>query len=435
MEEKLKNFVRQIFKGFDTHVFPSLHERKKSILITFFLYFAIAIAVAFIIYEVIQRKYLFLAVDTTLLVVMLVLFYLLKIKNQLKLVIAIFVILICIISTFFTLTGGIESTGVISILLIPIPIILLLGKKKGLFALLFFSITNVGGYLLLRQFELHPAYGAAWIIRISIAFVIISLMALVNEYVFDQLYYRLESITGSFKNSQERYKNLAINKEKFLSLVSHDLSGHMNNFATVSNKLNTKYDKLDDKEKKKLIGKMSIIAEQNSKLLHDLLKWSTVLNESIPYSPKPIKLEKIYREVIDLFNPLIESKKITVFLKMKSNSKVYADNDMLSSVLRNLVSNAIKYSDRGGEISISSTERKNFMLVSVSDKGTGMSEEDLQRLNSFVSFSNPGTIDESGYGIGLILVKEFVQKNRGEFFLKSKIGKGTEASFTIPISE
>lgn len=293
----------------------------------------------------------------------------------------------------------------------------------------------MGGCFLLNEFGLFPNYAPEWLGRVSVAFLIISLMAFVNEYVFDLLYLRLESITESFKLSQEKYKNLAINREKFLSLVSHDLSGHLSNFASVSNTLSKKYDKLEDKKKKKLISQMAIISEENSKLLYDLLKWSTALNESIPYLPKPIKLEKIYREVIGLFNPVIEDKKLTVFLKMKSNAEVFADHDMLGSVLRNLVSNAIKFSEEGGEIKITAKEKKNYMLVSVSDKGIGISNEDLLRINSFVSFSNPGTLDESGVGIGLILIKEFVQKNRGKFFIESKLGKGTEASFTIPLAE
>ena len=415
--------------------YPSLNERKKNILTTFFLYIFISVAIAFIILTVAKKDYDFLLADAAFLVLSLGLFYFLRVKNRLSEVIVIFVVLICSISTLFILTGGIQNTGILTAILIPIPIILLLGKKRGLWILLAFFLLNSGGFILLKNSGLHPNYSSEWLGRVIGGFVIISLITYVNEFVFDQLYLRLESITNSFKISQERYKNLAINREKFVSLVSHDLSGHISNFASVSNTLNQQYDELGDKEKKKLVSQMAIISEQNSKLLHDLLKWSTVLNETIPYSPKPIKLERIYREVIELFDPVIEDKKLSVFLKMKSNAQIFADYDMLGSILRNLVSNAIKYSEHGGEIRINAEERENLMFISVLDKGVGISSEDLQRLHSFVSFSNPGTLKESGMGIGLILTKEFIQKNRGEFFIESKPGEGTEASFTVPLAE
>ena len=144
-------------------------------------------------------------------------------------------------------------------------------------------------------------------------------------------------------------------------------------------------------------------------------------------------LEKIYREVIELFNPLLEEKGLSIFLKMKSNSELFADYHMASAILRNLVSNAIKFSHPGGEIRISAKEKDDMMAITVSDKGVGMTNEALMRFNSSLSFSNPGTMLEPGTGIGLILTKEFVQKNAGRIFIESKPNKGTKVSFTLPL--
>lgn len=114
---------------------------------------------------------------------------------------------------------------------------------------------------------------------------------------------------------------------------------------------------------------------------------------------------------------------------------VFADEHMVGSIMRSLVSNAIKFSHVNGEVRISADEENDKMIVTVTDNGKGMSRFDLLRINSSVSFSNPGTLDESGTGIGLILVKEFLQKNRGTLFVESKKDQGTEVRFTLPLAE
>ncbi len=435
MAKTFNEIIRIIFSTEGNRTFKSLNERKKYILVSFFIYFIIAVSLTFIGTALVKSDYSILPADISMLAICIFLLVLLKTWNLLSEVIVAFVVFLCAISTVFTLTGGMEETGIISSLFVPIPLILLLGKRKGLWGLIAFFSVNVAGYILFDKKPWFPNYDPSWIGRICVTFIVISLMAYANEYVFDQLYLRLEKVTDSLKESQEKYKNMAVNKEKFLSIVSHDLNDTMTSFSVATNNLKESFDSLNELEKKDLLDQISASAEQNQKLLADLLKWSTVQNDSIPYSPQKVKIERIYRDIIKLFNPAIEEKKLSIFLKMKSNAEVVADPDMLSSILRNLVSNAIKFSETGGEVRIMATEYDDFMLVSVTDRGIGMNEKDLQKLKATVSFSNPGTLEETGAGVGLILVREFVHKNRGDFFIESNLHVGTEVSFTVPLAD
>ncbi|MGQ8335829.1 sensor histidine kinase [Sunxiuqinia sp. A32] len=431
----LIDYIRKYFLTADTKAYASLYEKKKSILVSFFLYFFLFISLFFVFAAIVTKDYEFLLADSSFFVLGCILIYFLKIKKYLNQVINIFIGLICVISILFVQSGGMNNTGILTAVLVPIPIILLLGKRRGIWTLVIFTAVNLAGFIFLKNESWFPDYNPDWLERVTVVFVMISLMAYINEYVFDQLYFRLETITNSFRTSQERYKNLAINKEKFLSLVSHDLSHHIGNFAVTSNMLNEQYDVMSSEEKRNLITQLASISNQNYHLLQDLLKWSTVQNEIIPFSPQSIKLESILREVIELFDQSIQAKKLSLFIKVNSNSEVFADSDMLGSIIRNILSNAIKYSKENGEIRISAIEKGDFMIVSVTDKGIGMNPQVLQQVKASISFSTPGTLQESGTGIGLILVKEFLQKNKGEFFVESEEGEGTEVSFTLPLAD
>lgn len=433
MSELINYYLKRFLFNADDTSFERLEEKKKSILLNlfFFLFFpAIGIFIGMNIYKHDLGTALF---NTVCLIVAVFTFWLLRKKKKLLTASILFVGIIFIISSFFFLTGGSNRSGIAFALMLPLPVILILGKERGFMALLAFFIVNTAIYAAFNEASWCPNYSESMLFRLSIVFLFIATIAFANEFIFELLYSRLEKMSISLRTSQERYKNLAVNREKFLSIISHDLSDHIGSFMAISSLLNDQYDELSNEDKQKLISHMAGVSKNNYKLLHDLLKWSTVQMDHIPYAPVAFKLEKIYREVIELFNPLIEEKKLSVFLKMRSNSELYADYHMASAILRNLVSNAIKFSHPGGEIRISAKEKDDKMQISVSDKGVGMNDASLLRFNSSLSFSNPGTMQEPGSGIGLILTKEFVHKNEGEIVIESAPNKGTKVSFTLPL--
>ena len=435
MNALLKYYLKLFIFNADDTSFDRLEEKKKSILLNLFLYLFFLAIGAFLVSNFYRNNYQHAVINGVSLLSGIVAFYLLKKTKSLLYPSAIFIATISIFSTYYFLTGGVSGSGIAFALMLPLPVILILGKIRGMSILIIFLIFNTLAYSVFRNESWCPQYDLALICRLTVVFLFISTMAFANEFVFEILYNRLEKVSESLKASQQRYKNLAVNKEKFLSIISHDLSDHVGSFMAISSLLDEQYTDLTEKEKQKLINNMANVSKHNYKLLNDLLKWSTVQMDNIPYKPKAFNLEKIYREVVELFHPLIEEKKLSIFLKMKSNSEVFADYHMASAILRNLVSNAIKFSHKEGKIRISAIEKGDKMQITVSDKGVGMSEEALMRFNASLSFSEPGTMQEPGTGIGLILTKEFVQKNEGEMFIVSKENEGTHVNFTLPLVE
>lgn len=414
-------------------VYASFEDKKKSMLLQLFAYLFLLLILGVIVYNLLVGDYFFLAVNSSALGISAVLYYLYRSKQKLTLATTTFVVMIMALTTFFIQTGGIEQTGLYFSILIPLPTILLIGRRKGIYLLLVFVIVNILGVILFNDKAWFPHY--SWIKggHLILVFFLIAIMAYFNEFVFEVLYSRIQKVSEWLVESQQNYKNLAVNKEHFVSLISNNLGDHIGSFSALANLLNDEYDTFDDKRKREIISSLAAFSTQNYRLLHDLVRWSTALTDVIPVMPKAVKLEKIYRDVIELFTAQIVEKKLSFFLKMRSNSELFGDEDMLGAVLRIFVSNAIKFSRSGGEIRIAAEESGDYMQITVSDNGVGMSPENLMRVNASVSFSTPGTLDEPGTGIGLILAKEFLHQNRGSFHAESKLGKGTQILFTIPL--
>ncbi|MGV8095040.1 MAG: ATP-binding protein [Mangrovibacterium sp.] len=430
-----KEFIKQLIFSADSYSYQGIEEKKKSILLNLFFHFYFLLILGFFIFNIFSANIFSMIITAAGMLMGLLLYYFSRVRRILYPVANIFVITIATLVAFLILTGGANNTALIFSLLIPVPAILLLGRRNGLILLGTFLTLHTVAFVLFKDKSWFPDYDLNMVCRIAVVFILISLTAYANEYVFGVLYEGLEKLSESLKTSQNRYKTLAVNKGKFVSLVSHSLTDHIGKFAEIATLLHKEYHELSEPKRRQLIKKLANISRQNYKLLDDLQKWATVQSDTIPFSPKPIKLEKIYREVIELYNALIEEKKLSFFLKMKSNSEVFADENMVGAILRGLVSNAIKFSFTGGEVKISAREDKDRMVITVSDKGTGMSEEDLMRVNASFSFSTEGTWMEPGTGIGLILVKEFLQKHQGDFYVESRKGEGTEVTFTLPLAE
>jgi signal transduction histidine kinase len=348
-----KEFIKQLIFNVDSYSYQGIEEKKKRILLNLFFHFYFLVILGFFIFNIFTANIFFLIVTAAGMLMGFLLFYFFRVRRILHPVAGIFVIIITALVAFLILTGGISNTALIFSLIIPVPAILLLGRRNGLVVLGVFLVLNAVVFIFFKGTSWFPDYDLNMICRIAVVFILISLTAYANEYVFGVLYEGLEKLSESLKTSQHRYKTLAVNKEKFVSLVSHSLADHIGKFADIATLLYEEYHELSEPKKRQLIKKLANISRQNHKLLDDLQKWATVQSDTIPFSPKPIKLEKIYREVIELYNALIEEKKLSFFLRMKSNSEVFADENMVGTILRGLVSNAIKFSFPGGEVKIS----------------------------------------------------------------------------------
>jgi len=170
-------------------------------------------------------------------------------------------------------------------------------------------------------------------------------------------------------------------------------------------------------------------------LLEDLLTWSKAQRGKIECKPQNVKFKIICDEVRALIGYLADEKEIAMVLEADTDIDVYADANMLKTILRNLVSNAIKFSYRGGKITTSVTRDDKAVTISVEDHGKGISHENQGKLwNLAGKYTTSGTENESGTGLGLLICKEFVAAHGGKIRVESEEGKGSKFIFTLPLN-
>jgi len=222
-------------------------------------------------------------------------------------------------------------------------------------------------------------------------------------------------------------------KDKFFSIIAHDLKNPFNVFLGLSKLLLDNYDEFDNEKRKNIIQNIYQASENGYKLLENLLEWSRIQTGRIKWRPDHIDLYTYAFENISFLEAGAYNKKITLHSDISKGTLVYADPDMVTTVIRNLMSNAIKFTDEGGEVRISSETAGDYEEVIISDTGIGIEEKNMRQLFRIgVHQSGLGTAGEQGTGLGLILCKEFVEKNRGRISLDSEVGRGSVFKFTLP---
>lgn len=223
-------------------------------------------------------------------------------------------------------------------------------------------------------------------------------------------------------------------KDKFFSIIAHDLKSPFNSIIGFSDLL---VEQVRNKEYEG-IEKYAGIVQQSSKramdLLMNLMEWSQSQTGRMEYNPEHFEMVNLIKETTLLLSGALEQKSLSLSKNVPSNAPVFADKKMISTVLRNLISNAIKYTHIEGRIIISVKEKQNELLVSVSDTGVGISKDNCEKLFKIdETYSSPGTNKEKGTGLGLILCKEFVEKHGGKIWVESEEGIGSTFIFTLPI--
>ncbi len=254
-----------------------------------------------------------------------------------------------------------------------------------------------------------------------------------NEAKLKQLIERLEFLNNQLKRSEDELKSINASKDKFFSLIAHDLRSPFTSLLSFSEFLIEDINDLTRDEIKNFAEKINEAARNVFTLLENLLQWARVQSGKIPVQPTSFDIFQKIDQVINLLAQNAENKKIKVVNETASKTIVYADDDMLFSVIQNLLSNAIKFSHERGTVIFHSNIYGNQVEVSISDNGVGIKEEDLAKLFRIdVSYSTYGTKDEKGSGLGLILCKEMIERNKGKIWVESKAGEGTTFTFTLP---
>lgn len=232
------------------------------------------------------------------------------------------------------------------------------------------------------------------------------------------------------KNELQR---LNAEKDKFFSIIAHDLRNPFGGFMALTQMLVDDEIDFAPEELKAMLLELSLSAANIYELLNDLLEWSQVQRGNIDYNPQLLEAKIFMSESLRVVKDMAAKKQIVIKLNLPDEHQLYGDLNMLQTVVRNLVSNAIKFTPHGGEININSHINHNEVTVSINDNGIGMAPDIVNNL--FVNDSRtrrPGTEGEPSSGLGLMLCKEFIEKHNGKIWVESIEGKGSSFSFSLP---
>jgi signal transduction histidine kinase len=220
---------------------------------------------------------------------------------------------------------------------------------------------------------------------------------------------------------------------KFLSIIAHDLRSPFSSIIGILELLKLSLKEFNKDEIEKYVNIVYNSANNTLILLDNLLVWAVSQNKEKNFKPIKINLYNLLKEEIESLKFLAIQKQITLKHLINPDLNVAADIQMVKTILRNLISNAIKFTNINGEVIINATEIKQFVEVEVKDNGIGISAENQKKLFQIDSFhSTPGTHDEKGIGLGLLLCKEFVELHGGNILIESETGKGSRFAFTLP---
>ncbi len=249
----------------------------------------------------------------------------------------------------------------------------------------------------------------------------------------------VSDITGSHRNEEEIVKKnqelrkLNAEKDKFFSIIAHDLKNPFNSILGFSELLKNEAYKQKIEDVVKYAGVINSSAQNTFELLENLLEWSLIQQGRIPYDPHTLLLNQIVDAEIESLKHYASQKNILIGNGITASIIIEADEDMLSTILRNLMANAIKFTPKNGKVQVLAKIEERQVVISVSDTGVGMTGETIGKLFKIeTSFTSRGTENEKGTGLGLILCKEFVEKHNGKIWVESEVGKGSVFSFTIP---
>ena len=234
-------------------------------------------------------------------------------------------------------------------------------------------------------------------------------------------------------DKNEELESLVKTKDKFLSVIAHDLRDPFNILIGYSDLILNQIELIEKDQIKNYVQSMNNSANNGFNLLKNLLDWSRAEANKIVYNPTGVNLSQIVDFIIQNLKYTAQNKNIRIKSDYKDNIIVFSDENMIKTVLRNLISNAIKFSYKNSDIHVQIVEEKLQYIIKIVDNGIGISKEDQHKLfipNS--TFSQKGTSNEKGTGLGLTICKEFISKWNGRIWVESELGEGSTFSFSIP---
>lgn len=363
-----------------------------------------------------------------------IVYYFVRFKKKFEpFILPIFVTSIIGVSTIWIFNGGISGSNILPSFVILILGLIIVPEKFKIFIISLFISVNV--FILLIQVKRpdlitdFPTENDRWIDYLLTIIYTSILIYLILRFVHKN--YNLERIKAEV--SEKKLLELNADKDIFLSILSHDLKSPINSIYILSEFLKKDVRTLGIDEIENIATHIYKTTRNTQLLLSDMLMWVTSQQGKIPFTPQKLNFRDVIKNILETHKQGAGAKNITINYTTPEEIDIYADIDMIKAILRNLVSNAIKFTDNFGAINISAEQTNSEVLVSVSDNGVGIKPMALQKL--FISsevFSTKGTQQESGTGLGLLLIKEFVLKHGGRVWAESEYGKGSTFKFTLP---
>ena len=234
-------------------------------------------------------------------------------------------------------------------------------------------------------------------------------------------------------DSRRRLKELNATKDRFFSIIGHDLKNPINNILGLSDLMLAEINAGDHGGIEEYAHMINHSSKKTIDLLSNLLTWARSQTGKIRYQPTLVHIKKLADNTIELLNYNAKRKSIYLENQIPGNIDVRADSVMMELIIRNLLSNGIKFTQEGGTVTIGARQEPGQLLVFVKDTGVGIPEEDMGKMFRLdYNYSTKGTQKEAGTGLGLLLCKEFIGMHGGEIWVESKLGQGSRFSFTIP---
>ncbi|MEI7492947.1 MAG: PAS domain S-box protein [Bacteroidota bacterium] len=248
-----------------------------------------------------------------------------------------------------------------------------------------------------------------------------------------------KEVEQKIRKYTEDLQELNNSKDKFFSIISHDLKGPFNAILGFSEILTREWDDFTDEERQHFVLNIHSSAQNTFKLLENLLAWSIAQTGRQNFNPFPVDMSVVTNDMVILLRDQAEKKQIKIFTAVNFGTVVLADEQMVRTVIRNLISNAIKFTPLGGQVKIytelvkGETDSQEMIRICVTDTGVGISAENLDKLFRIdQQLRSSGTANEKGTGLGLILCKELIDKHGGKIWVESEVGKGSKFCVTLP---
>ena len=286
-----------------------------------------------------------------------------------------------------------------------------------------------------KELQLSKQNLFMYILSVVLVFIAVLAIFLVNQNRAKRKANKLLAAQNDQIEAQkDELVKLNASKDKFLSILAHDIRNPLSSIFGLSDILINDYDKLSADEKMVFTRDIHTLSENLFEIINTLLAWSTSQSGMIAYRPKSFLIAELCHKSIQNLQTVAKQKDIKLICRGGDSLAVHADENMIFSVLNNLISNAIKFSYSGSEIRIEAEQKDGFASISVIDTGMGLNAESKNKIFRYDHhFLSKGTAGESGTGLGLILCKDFVEKNGGTIRVESEKNIGSTFIFTIPV--